>query len=246
MTKNVPRISIVIPAHNEETRIHLALQGIAADVRDQARGDLEVIVVSDGSTDRTVEISRTLMKELELKGEVLELEPCRGKGGALKAGMRAASGRFRFFTDADLATPASTIWKMLPLLEAGAKHVVGSRRHRESRLLQRQGAAREFLGSIFTALSNAALGTRVSDFTCGFKGYTADAAEAIYSRLSIFRWAYDAEAIFIAKRLGIPVAEVPVTWADVEGSKVQTLKAVYQSLFDLAIIRWRGMKGCYD
>jgi dolichyl-phosphate beta-glucosyltransferase len=176
----------------------------------------------------------------------VELQPCRGKGGALKAGMTAASGKYRFFTDADLATPAATIWQMLPILEGGAEHVIGSRRHRDSRLLQRQGAAREFLGSIFTALSNAALGTRVSDFTCGFKGYSASAAEAIYGRLSVFRWAYDAEAIFIAKRLGIPIAEVPVTWADVEGSKVQTLKAVYQSLFDLAVIRWRGMKGCYD
>lgn len=242
---SLPRISVVVPAHNEEGRLHLALTGLASDVASKLDeiNDLEVIVVSDGSTDSTVAVAHALLEKLSLHGSVVDLSPCRGKGGALAEGFRVARGRFCFFTDADLATPVETLWRMLPLLERGeADVVIGSRRLAGSRIVHPQGALRQFLGSCFTALSNMVLGTQVSDFTCGFKGYTARAAREIYSRLTIHRWAYDAEALFIAKRLGFSVSEICVVWADVEGSKVRAGSAVLESLWDLLLIRWRARR----
>lgn len=243
-----PRLSVIIPAHNERERLHLAMQGISGEVAPRLNSpeELEVVVISDGSTDGTPDLARQLMQAHGLHGRVIELDPCRGKGGALAEGFRVAEGDYCFFTDADLATPAETIWRMLPILERGdADLVIGSRRLPDSRVIHPQGAMRQFLGHIFTRLSNIILGTTVTDFTCGFKGYSSRAGREIFSRLSIFRWAYDAEAIFIAKVLGFSVAEVGVTWADVEGSKVRTGRAVLESLWDLLNIRWNGARGRY-
>ncbi len=244
-----PRVSIVIPAHNEEARLHLSLRGIARDVAAKMGdpGELEIVVVSDGSTDATAAIAADLLRTLSLRGSVVELSPCRGKGGALAEGFRLARGRFCFFTDADLATPADTLWRMLPILERGdADIVIGSRRLADSRVAHPQGPVRQALGRCFSALANFVLGTGVSDFTCGFKGYTASAARDVYGRLTITRWAYDAEAIFIARRRGLTTSEVGVVWTDVEGSKVRTGAAVVESLWDLVLIRWNGWRGQYD
>lgn len=244
-------LSIVIPAHNEEKRLHLALRGFADELdrerkRFQNRGSVEVVVVSDGSTDDTARVARSLLAEVALPGRVIEISPSRGKGGALMIGLRAAAGRYRFFSDADLAAPADSLWPMIERLDGGSDVVIGTRRDTTSRIERHQERLREFLGHGFTKLTNTALGTSFTDFTCGFKGYTAGAVEAIFSRMKIPGWAFDAEALFIASRLGLRIAEVPVVWADVAGSKVDMKAEVFRCVRDLLRIRMTAARGGYD
>ncbi|MBL4889014.1 MAG: glycosyltransferase [Candidatus Lindowbacteria bacterium] len=247
---DIPYISIVIPAHNEAERIHLAIDGFAAEFKKRESewlepGKIEMLIVSDGSTDGTEEIAKNLLENNGLSGRVIALSPSRGKGGALAAGFMAATGKYAFFSDADLAAPADSLWPMLAELEQGADAVIGTRRQDASDIQKGQGTLRQFLGHCFTNLTNMMLETDFSDFTCGFKGYKTTVARDLYSRLTINGWAYDAEILFLAARADYKTQEVPVVWADVDGSKVNPAAEVFRCFRDLVIIRSRWSRGVY-
>ncbi len=238
----LPTLSLVVPIYNESRRLDSTLPEF---VRFAAgSGDpLELLVVDDGSTDGSAAMAATLIPPG--LGRVLA-EPHRGKGGAVRAGMLAAAGRRRIFMDVDLATPLEFVTPCLARLDEGADVVIGSRRVAAARIEQHQAPLREFLGRGFSLLSRTISGVDVSDFTCGFKGFTAEAAEAIFSRTRIDNWSFDTELLFVATRLGLRIEELPVRWRDDARTKVRLGRDIVTSLSGLLTIRVHHVSGRYD
>lgn len=238
-----PRLSIVFPAYNESARIVSALERTVAYV--DARGlDAEIVVVNDGSRDDTLARAQEFAAT-EGRLRVLTHSPNRGKGGAVKVGMLAARGACRVFLDVDMATPVELIDAMLPVLEAGADVVVGSR-HRPGAVIEvKQSVLRRWLGAGFRKLAALMLPLRVTDVTCGFKGMRAAAAQDVFGVLQETGWAFDAELIYVARRWGLDLQEVPVTWRDSGDTRVRPFAAAWESFQELLRIRRRDREGAY-
>lgn len=239
--KNNIFLSIVVPAYNEEKDIAASIFAIDRFFSDK-KIIFEIVVADDGSTDRTAEIVESLVpsfgQRLHLCGEKIN----HGKGYALKKGMLAAAGRYILFTDVDLSTPLEEFNKMLPYLEEGADVVIGSRRLKDSEIVIHQPWYRELLGGIFYKIVFAIFLNGISDTNCGFKAYTKEAAKLIYSKLTIGRWGFDVEALYIAQKYNLKIKEVPVRWLDDAGSRVSVFWAVFNTLKELWQIKindWR-------
>ena len=202
----------------------------------------ELVVVDDGSVDGTAALAAQLLAAGV--GRVLR-EPHRGKGGAVRAGMLAAQGRYRVFMDVDLATPLEFVTPCLSRLQNGVDVVIGSRRVAAAEIEQHQAPLREFLGRGFSLLSRTVSGVQVSDFTCGFKGFSAEAATAIFSRLRVVNWSFDTELLFLATRLGLRIEELPVRWRDDARTKVRIGRDIVGSLSGLLAIRVNQLTGRY-
>ena len=237
-----PELSVVIPAYNEAGRIAEPLRRI----RDHIRGrhmTAEFVIVDDGSTDGTPEVVRRLAEQL---GIVLRVLPSghRGKGSAVRIGMVAARGRAVLMTDADLSTSIEEIDRFLPVLRDGAQVVIGSRKMPGAVIEVRQPILRESMGRVFTFLTQLLI-VRVSDATCGFKLFTRDAAHQVFSRLTLDDWSFDAEALFVARKLGYVIREVPVAWRDSEGTKVHRGRDAVLAAIGLMRIRLNALTGRY-
>jgi len=235
-----PLLSVIVPVFNEEARI--ANLGAITDYFSRRPFSAEIVVVNDGSTDRTLE--RLGASSSAPAPRVVSYPQNRGKGYAVKRGMLAAEGRFRLFLDIDLSTPLAEFEKFLPYC-GGYGLIIGSRRTAGARLVQRQPFVREILGKGFVRLARVFLGIRVSDVTCGFKCFSREAAERIFRASMIERWAVDAELCFLAKKFGFPIKEVPVTWADDARSQVRLFSALFTSLRDIVLIRVHDLMGSY-
>lgn len=240
---STPHLSIVIPAYNEEHRIVPTLETIRAWL-DEQEFEAEVVVVDDGSTDDTVAVCEAALDGVPHR--VLRHERNRGKGAGLKTGMVAADGEFVLFTDADLSTPIEHATEFLAAHATGAPVVIGTRKSAGASVLRRQHPIRENMGKVYTLLSAALICPGVSDFTCGFKCFSREAAQAIFGRLREDGWAYDSEVLFLARRLGYPVREVPVTWVNDPSSRVNLLRDAIGSFCGLLRIRWRALRGRYE
>lgn len=237
-----PTLSLVVPVYNEALRLEGTLPRFVAFLR-EAPFSGELVIVDDGSVDGTAGLASRLVPAGV--GRVLA-EPHRGKGGAVRAGMLAARGRYRIFLDVDLATPLEFVAPCLARLDAGADVVIGSRRVAASAIEQHQSAVREFLGRGFSLLSRLVSGVHVSDFTCGFKGFSAAAAEAIFTRLRIDNWSFDTELLFLATALGLRIEELPVRWRDDARTKVRLGRDIAGSLAGLVAIRLNHVAGRYN
>ncbi len=238
----LPTLSLVVPIFNEARRLDSTLPQFvrfAADFADS----IELLVVDDGSADGSAALASRLIPAGI--GRVVT-EPHRGKGGAVRAGMLAARGRRRIFMDVDLATPLEFVAPCLSRLDAGAAVVIGSRRVAAARIEQHQSPLREFLGRGFSLLSRTISGVDVSDFTCGFKGFTGEAAEAVFSRTRIDNRSFDTELLFVATRLGLAIEELPVRWRDDARTKVRLGRDIVTSLSGLLTIRVNHLSGRYD
>lgn len=242
---NIPELSIVIPLYNEERRLAQTFDAIARFAAARLSVSFEVVFVDDGSRDTT----RACVEEYGAHHSYARLVTHRrnlGKGAAVRTGMLSARGRWHLFADADMATDLLEFRKCAPLLAAGAPVVIGSRRAVGAEVLIHQPRLREALGSIYTLLANWFTGAQVSDFTCGFKCFNARAAEAIFSRARIARWSYDAEILFLAQRLGFPIAEVPVQWRNDGATRVRLWRDAPRSFVDLVVIRLLAAAGKYE
>jgi dolichyl-phosphate beta-glucosyltransferase len=233
----VPRLSVVIPAFNEAARLPAYLDEVAAFL--EGRGEPhEIIVADDGSTDGTVAVARSLAARHPTV-RVLPLGRNRGKGAAVRAGMLAAVGARRLFTDADGATPIAELKRLEPALAAGADVVIGSRALVDPGVATRTRRHRVVAGRTFNWLV-ALLGLRgVADSQCGFKLFTAAAADALFGPLATMGFAFDVEVLLRAQKTGLRIVEVPVNWADQEGSKVGVLTSGPGMLLQVARARWR-------
>ncbi|MBM3476944.1 MAG: glycosyltransferase family 2 protein [Armatimonadetes bacterium] len=237
-------LSVILPAYNEAEGMQSALAAVVAYLGAREI-DGEVIVVDDGSRDATAERAREFAAS-HPQVRVLSHTPNRGKGYAVKQGMLAARGQPRVFLDVDLATPVEEIDKLLEALEDGAEIAIGTRYVRASAVEVKQRLPRRLMGSAFRWLARLILRLPVSDFTCGAKGFRAEAADELFGRLSEPGWAFDAELLVLAARSGRRVVEVPVRWRDVRGSTVAPLSAAVESLRALWRIRGNDRRGLYE
>lgn len=233
-------LSVVIPVFNEEKRVK-KIADIVSYLKKQPY-PWEIIVVNDGSTDRTIKILKELRKKLRFS--LISYTANTGKGFAVKTGMLQANGKFRLFLDVDLSTPISEIEKFLPYMEK-YDILVGSRKLRTSSLAMRQPILREYLGKIFTLLSQYILNMYISDFTCGFKIFSEKSAKHIFSRQKIEKWGFDPEILYIGKLKRYSIKEIPVFWKDDPRTKVKIVNAVINSLMELILIRINAKKGLY-
>src|SRR5204863_3316665 len=170
----------------------------------------EYVIVDDGSSDGTPGMARDYFGSGP-NVRLIESSPNRGKGHAVKVGMLAARGKIILFMDADLSTPPSEVERIQPWFEKGYKIVIGSRKMSGARITHHQPLWRESLGKVFTWLTNTIATNGLSDITCGFKAFTHDAAQTLFSRSVIDDWSFDAEVLFVAQRMGYRIKEVPVT-----------------------------------
>jgi dolichyl-phosphate beta-glucosyltransferase len=217
-----PHLSLVIPAYNEEARIGSALAEMLAYLEAQSF-DYEVLVVDDGSTDGT----RALVEgvgQTNPRIQVLHYDANRGKGFAVRYGMTRATGNFVLFCDADHATPIEMLEPLMAAVRAGADVAIGSRDVKGSVLDRHQGILRENAGKAFNLMVRLLAVPGIHDTQCGFKLFTQAAARNIFSRCQVDNFSFDVEALYLARQLGYSIAEVPVHWHHVEGSKVRALR----------------------
>jgi glycosyltransferase involved in cell wall biosynthesis len=236
-------LSVVIPAFNEAVRIATPLRRLGAYLA-AAHPTSEVVIVDDGSTDETVRVVTTLATELPVPVRVLPTAANRGKGHAVRVGMLEARGALVLMTDADLSTPIEELARLLAAIHAGADVAIGSRKMAGAVIEERQPALREAMGRVFTWLTQV-LVVNVSDVTCGFKLFRREAARAVFSRVTLDDWSFDAEALFLTRRLGYALVEVPVRWKDAAGTKVNRGRDAVRSALGLARIVWNHARGRY-
>lgn len=242
-------ISIVIPSFNEENNIRTgALSGMVDYLKVQ-KYSWEIIVVDDGSTDKTAEVAENFSKNH--KNIIVLREPHRGKGGTVIAGMLKASGDIIIFVDMDQATPIDQLAKILPKFSEGYDIVIGSRAGREGAPL-----IRKIMASGFSLLRNLVLQLPYKDTQCGFKAFTKKSSMEIFKRLQVYNQkqaqsgasvsaGFDLEILYVARKLKLKVAEVPVVWHHKEGTKVNPIKDSYEGLRDLLKVRINALRGMY-
>lgn len=238
-----PYLSLIIPAYNEEARIGKSLDRILRFL-DSQRYIFEVIIVDDGSRDRTAAIvEQRFGKHPAIK---LQRQPANlGKGMAVQQGMLLGSGDYLVFSDADLSVPIEMLPAFINPLENQSDLAIGTRQKSGAVIEVHQPRHRELMGMVYTKLSSWILGVRVSDFTCGFKGFRRDIARDLFSRQRLNNWSFDAEILYLAHRKGYRIAEIPVTWRNDDATKVRLWKDVLTSFFGLLQIRLYDLQGRY-
>lgn len=223
-------LSVVIPAYNEDHRLGPTLEQVLAFL-DARGGDYEVLVVDDGSTDETAALAESYGVK------VLRQPDNRGKGAAVRAGMLAAAGDPILFSDADLATPIEELAKLEAALAAGADIAIASRAVEGADIRTRQHVLRELSGRFFNLLVRATGAGPFLDTQCGFKLFSRAAARDVFSRAQVDGFAFDVEALLLA-RGRYRVVEVPVAWHHVEESKVSGFAGA-KAFLDMLTLRWR-------
>ncbi len=241
MNKNI-FLSIIIPLYNEEDRL-FNLKTIYQYLNHK-KFKWEMILINDGSNDNTQKEVKKIIKENK-NTQLFSYSKNEGKGYAIKLGMLKARGQYRLFTDIDLSTPIEEFDKFIPFLKK-FDVIIGSRKISGSKIIIHQTGTREILGKGFTKLSQIILQLQTTDFTCGFKCFSKDAAEKIFNKQKIYGWGFDSEILFLARKFGFKVKEIPVKWSNDPKSKVKFPQDIITSLVDLFTIRTNDMKKRYD
>jgi glycosyltransferase involved in cell wall biosynthesis len=238
-------ITIVIPAYNEERRLPASLSAVLAHLSRREWKFAEVLVVDDGSTDGTVGVAEEFCRSHPAV-RLLKNPGNRGKGFSVRHGMLDAKGDWVLFSDADLSAPIEELDKLLEAAEEqGAAVAIGSRALDRSLIKVHQSFLRESAGRVFNLLMQLLTGLRFRDTQCGFKLFEARAAREVFRRQRLERFGFDAEVLFIARRLGYRTVEVPVRWSHSEGTKVSMFRDSLNMFLDLLRIRWNQMRGRY-
>ena len=234
-------LSVVIPAYNEARRLPESL----ATLNDYLTGrpyTWEVIVANDGSEDST----EAVVKEFGSAhgGFHVHTFPHLGKGAAVKQGMLAASGDYRFLCDADLSMPIELLDRLLPSDAPVADVVIGSREATGARRIG-EPLGRRFMGRVFNVFTRLMATPGIADTQCGFKVFTAQAANTLFPLQTLDGFAFDAEVLFLARKRGLNVAEVGIDWHYRSESKVRPIRDGWRTFRDLVLIRWRWISGKY-
>ncbi len=234
-------LSIIIPAHNEESRLPGTLAEVDRFLQAQSY-TYEVLVVENGSNDRTLELAHQAAANMPYL-RVLH-EDGRGKGLAVKVGMLAAQGEHRFICDADLSMPISEVNHFLPPLAPKADIVIGSR-EAPGAIRYNEPAFRHLTGRAFNNVVRWLALPGLQDTQCGFKCFSARAAETVFPLQTITGWSFDVEVLYIARRHGFTIEEIPIPWYFNSGSKVNVLRDLRQVMRDLWRIYRNSRSGRY-
>ncbi|PQV62970.1 dolichyl-phosphate beta-glucosyltransferase [Abditibacterium utsteinense] len=244
-------LSILVPAYNEEKRLPATLETIA-DYLQKRDFSHELIVIDDGSRDKTREVVREfaasrpwvrLVQYDDEHGAALN----RGKGFAVRAGVETAVGRDILFSDADLSTPIEEIEKLLPPISRGDCDIsIASRALPGSNLAKHQPAHRELMGRTFNKIVQKMAVPGILDTQCGFKAFRGDVAKRLFKISQIDGFGFDPEILFLANKFGYKIRELPVTWRHCDNSRVNPMTAPIAMLRELFEIRWNDARGLYD
>jgi len=241
-------LSLVVPAYNEESRLPPSLDRMVAYLRNGGPQPAEILVVDDGSKDRTGEIVREAAARLNGDGveiKLVENPGNRGKGYSVRHGMLEARGEWVLFTDADLSAPIEELDKLLEVVRKGNYDgAIGSRALDRALVGKHQPMMRELSGRLFNMAVRLGAGLSYRDTQCGFKLFSRRAAQEIFRRQRLDRFGFDVEILYLAKKLGFQIAETPVRWNDVEGTKVSLLSGA-DAFLDIARVRWNDLLGRY-
>lgn len=236
-----PLLSIIVPAHNEENRLPQSVEAILEFVHAQPY-ESEIIIVENGSSDHTAQISQDYAARYP---EIQALqEPVAGKGLAVRRGMLAAKGDFRFICDADLSMPIDEVNLFLPPqappfdIAIASREIPGAVRYDEPYY-------RHLIGRAFNLLVRIVTLPGLHDTQCGFKCFRAEAAEELFPLQTIAGWTFDVEILFIARTRGMQVIEIPINWYFNSGSRVRILRDSATMFADLFRIRLNNLKGVY-
>lgn len=240
---NQPKYSIIIPAYNEGQRITVTLDKVLGYIGQQG-WNAEVIVVDDGSRDNTAAIVRSYA-ERHLAVRLLQNPGNRGKGYSVRHGMLNAGGDLLLFSDADLSSPIQEATKLFAALAEGAEVAIGSRWLRRELQTERQPFYRQLFGRVFNLHLRLLLGLGFKDTQCGFKAFTARAAQTLFPRQKIERWGFDPELLFLARKFGLPVREIAVEWAHDNRSKISYVKDGLHMGAETLRVRWYSLTGQY-
>lgn len=232
--------SVVIPTYNESERVVPTIGAIAAHLSSLG-SPWELIVADDGSTDDTVEVLNALgLANLQ----VLVAEQNGGKGSAVRRGVLAAQGDVILFADADQSTPIEQFTSLLSCIEGGADVAIGSRAAAGAHV-SNKSMARKVFSKGLNLLVRFGFGVHHADTQCGFKMFTTTAGRQLFQRQLIDQFSFDLEILYLAKKFGMRVDEVPVEWIDAPGSTVDPAKVAVEFLKDMAVIRWNDLRGRY-
>jgi dolichyl-phosphate beta-glucosyltransferase len=238
-----PSYSIIIPAYNESARVGATLEKVLSYVA--KRGwDAEVIAVDDGSRDNTAQVIRNYAQN-NPRLRLLQNPGNRGKGYSIRNGMLHGRGEVLLFSDADLSSPIEEADKLFAAIADGADIAIGSRWLRSDLQTQRQPVYRQLFGRAFNLLLRITLGLNFKDTQCGFKAFTREAAQTIFPLQRIERWGFDPELLYLARKFGLRVAEIPVIWAHREGTRISPMRDGPQMFWEMLKIRWNGLSGKY-
>lgn len=245
--KRKPFLSVVVPAYNEERRLRDSLVRICSYLQSREL-EFEIVVVNDGSTDRTGEIAEECAFEDERSRlGVLHEKINRGKGYCVRQGMMEVAGKLALLTDADLSTPVEEMALLEEkVLRDGCDIAFGSRDLEESRIEVHQPWYRERGGQLFNQLVRMVTGLPYRDTQCGFKLFDMEACRTIFEKQRIDRYAFDVEILFIAHKWGLKACEVPVQWSHASGSKIRLVPDAPMTAIDLLRIRWYDLTGAYS
>ena len=237
------KLSVIVPAYNEEGRLPKTLREIDKYLRKQDYQS-EIVVVSDGSKDRTGEVTKEMMGEIK-NLRLIENKENHGKGYVVRQGILEGKGDYRLFTDADNSTSIDQVEKMWPYFDQGYDVVIGSRDVKGAILDPPQSRQRRFVGDIFRFFSHIICGTwGILDTQCGFKGFTKKVVLEIFPKIKIDGFAFDPEVLVIAKKSGYKIKEIPILWKNDPESKVKFKNMVKMGM-GLLKIRWNTLSGKY-
>jgi dolichyl-phosphate beta-glucosyltransferase len=235
-------LSVIIPAHNEENRLPGTLQQVLDFLSTQPYS-FEVLVVENASSDRTLQVAQ----EFTSQNSLLQVVQCpqRGKGLAVRQGMLTARGEYRFMCDADLSMPINEITRFLPPVLSEVDIAIASR-EAAGAIRYNEPNYRHLLGRVYNHLSRLLILPGIQDTQCGFKCFRGAVVHELFSRQTLGGWSFDVEILFIARRLGLSIVEVPISWSYTPGSKVSVIRSSLRVFLELLTVRLNGWRGVYE
>ena len=242
-----PNVSIVVPAFDEQDRLGDSIRIITAFI-EKSEQHAELIIVDDGSKDDTTKVAESVCAEFpNVESRVIRYEQNRGKGFAVKTGLLAARADVALFSDADLSTPIEEMRKLLGPIESGEFDVTfGSRALDRTLIGTHQPWRREQGGRVMNLIIKTMSDLPFLDTQCGFKAFRMDKFRSLLDLMTIDRFGFDVEFLYVAKHNGLQLSEIPVRWNNVEGSKVSVVRDTRRMMTELMQIRRNAKRGVYD